>query len=327
MKCLKTVAAAIALLMVAPAVGTAQDKYPSRPMTMIVPFAAGGATDVVGRLISERMSQILGQQIVVENVGGAGGMTGAARVARATPDGYTMVLGTAGTHAQNQTLYAKPQYNASTDFTPVALIADVPLILVTRKDLPVTDLQSFIAYAKANQKTMNYASSGVGGAVHIGTVLLHSVVGLDVAHVPYRGSAPAMNDLLGGKVDYMLDVISTAKSQVEGNAVKAIAVMQPKRSSALPNVPTAEEQGLKGASSYTWNAIFLPKGAPADVVKKLNEAAVQASNDPGVKKKLEELGYTVATREQATPDYLAKFVVSEIEKWAAPIKASGMRVE
>jgi tripartite-type tricarboxylate transporter receptor subunit TctC len=323
----RTVVCALAMALVLPALAQAQDKFPSRPMTMIVPFTAGGPTDLVARVVAERMGQILGQPIVIENIGGAGGMLGAARVARAAPDGYTMVMGTVGTHAQNQTLYAKPQYNAATDFTPVALIADVPLVLVTRKDLPVADLQSFIAYTKANQKTMTYASSGAGAALHIGTVLLNTTIGVDVAHAPYRGGGPAMNDLIGGKVEYMLDVVSTAKQQIEGNTVKAIAVLQLKRSPALPNVPTADEQGLKGFAAYTWNAIFLPKGANADIVKKLNETAVKASNDPAVKSKLEEFGYTVASGEQATPDYLGKFVVSEIEKWAAPIKASGFRVE
>ncbi len=327
MKSLRTVVAALAMVLVCPWVGQAQDKFPSKPMVMIVPFAAGGATDVVARLVTDRMSQILGQQIVIENAGGAGGMIGSARVARAAADGYMMVMGTVGTHAQNQTLLAKPQYNSATDFTPVALIADVPLVLVTRKDLPVDNLQDFIAYTKANQKKMAYASSGAGAALHIGTVLLNTAIGIDVAHVPYRGGGPAMNDIVGGRIDYMLDVLSTAKPQIDSNTVKAIAILQTKRSPALPNLPTADEQGLKGVSAYTWNGIFLPKGASADVVKKLNDAAVKASNDPSVKKKLEELGYTVASGEQSTPEYLGTFVASEIEKWAVPIKASGLKVE
>ena len=327
MRVLKALMAAIAVAATTVATGMAQDAYPSRAMIMIVPFAAGGATDVVARVVAARMSQILGQPVIVENVGGAGGMIGAARVARAVPDGYTMVLGTVGTHAQNQTLYVKPQYNAAEDFTPVALIADIPLVLVTRKDLPVTDLRSFIAYAKANQKNMNYASSGAGAALHIGAVMLNQTIGIDVTHVPYRGAAPAMNDLMGGKVDYMTDVLSTIAPQVEGKTLKAIAILQLKRSPVLPDVPTADEQGLKGFAAYTWNAIFLPKGTPADIVQKLNAAAVQASNTPDVKKKLEDLGYTVASAEQATPAYLGTFVRSEIEKWSVPIKASGVRVE
>jgi tripartite-type tricarboxylate transporter receptor subunit TctC len=327
MKSLTTFTRVLAITLAMASLAHAQGAFPARPMTMIVPFAAGGATDLVARVVAERMSQLLGQPVVVENVGGAGGMLGVARVARAEPDGYTMVMGTVGTHAQNQTLYAKPQYNAATDFTPVALIADVPLVLVTRKNLPVDDLQSFIAYTKANHKGMTYASAGAGSAVHIGAVYFNSTIGVDVTHAPYRGAGPAMNDLVGGKVEYMLDILSTARSQIEGNTIKAIAVLQQKRSPALPNVPTADEQGLKGFSAYTWNAIFLPKGAPTQVVKKLNEAVVRASNDPSVVKKLEELGYTIASAEEATPEYLARFVASEIQKWAEPIKASGFKVE
>lgn len=327
MKLLKMLACALAMALAMLGLARAQGAFPSRPMTMIVPFAAGGATDLMARLVAERMGQLLGQAVVIENVGGAGGMLGVARVARAAPDGYTMVVGTVGTHAQNQTVYAKPQYDATTDFTPVALIADVPLVLVARKNLPVSDLQSFIAYTKANQKSMTYASAGAGSAVHIGAVYFNATIGVDVTHAPYRGAGPAMNDLVGGKVEYMLDILSTARSQIEGNTVKALAVMQLKRSPALPNVPTADEQGLKGFSAYTWNAIFLPKGASPELVKKLNEAVVKASNDPSVKKKLEELGYTIASAEQAMPDYLARFVTSEIQKWAEPIKASGFRVE
>lgn len=323
----KPIAAALGLAVAAASPASAQGAFPSRHMTMVVPFAAGGATDVVARLVTAKMSELLGQQIVIENVGGAGGMSGTARVARAQPDGYTMVMGTVGTHAQNQTLYARPQYNAATDFTPVALVADVPLVLVTRKDLPVNNLQEFIAHAKANQKTMTFASSGAGAALHIGTVLLNTSIGIEVAHVAYRGGGPAMNDIVGSKVDYMLDVVSTAKSQIDSGAVKGIAVLQGKRSLALPQIGSVDEQGLKGVYAYTWNAIFLPKGAPADVVKKLNEAAVKAANDPTVKKKLEDLGYSVAAGDQATPEHLGSFVVSEIEKWAAPIKASGVKVE
>ena len=177
---------------------TAQD-YPTRPVTMVIPFAAGGPTDVLGRVVGQRMSEILGQQVVIENVGGAGGMTGAARVAQAPPDGYSMVLGTVGTHAQGQTLYKKPLYNSTTDFTPVALLAEVPIVLITRKDLPVNNLKEFIAYAKENQEKMNFGSAGAGSATHLGCVLLNYVIGIDITHVPYRGTGPAMQDLRAGR--------------------------------------------------------------------------------------------------------------------------------
>jgi len=264
--------------------------YPSKPMTMIIPFAAGGPTDVLGRVMAQRMSEVLGHQVIVENVGGAGGMTGSKRVADAAPDGYTFLLGTVGTQAQSQTIYKKPLYNAVTDFSPVALVAEVPIVLITRKDLPVNDLKEFIAYAKANQGKMQYGSAGAGSATHLGCVLLNYLIGVDITHVPYRGTGPAMQDLQGGRIDYLCEVVSTAKPQIDGGTVKAIAIMTRERSKALPNVPTGLEQGTPNLEAYTWNAIFLPKGAPAEAVKKLNEAAVEAMKTPTVRERLEGLG-------------------------------------
>ena len=306
---------------------TLSQTYPARPMTMIIPFAAGGPTDVLGRVLAQRMSEIVGQQIIVENVGGAGGMTGSKRVADAGPDGYTFVLGTVGTHAQSQTMYKKPLYHAATDFTPVALIAEVPIVLITRKDLPVKDLKEFIAYAKANQTKMQYGSAGAGSATHLGCVLLNHLIGLDITHVPYRGTGPAMQDLQGGRIDYLCEIVSTAKPQIDGGTVKPIAIMTKERSRALPNVPTGLEQGTPNLEAYTWNAIFLPKGTPADVVKKLHDAAVEAMKTPTVKERLEALGAVIVPEERATPEYLGQFVKSEIDKWAAPIKASGVTVD
>jgi tripartite-type tricarboxylate transporter receptor subunit TctC len=301
--------------------------YPARPMTMIIPFAAGGPTDVLGRIMAQRMSEILGQQIVVENVGGAGGMTGSKRVADAAADGYAFVLGTVGTHAQSQTMYKKPLYHAATDFTPVALIAEVPIVLITRKDLPVNNLQEFISYAKANQTKMQYGSAGAGSATHLGCVLLNYLIGVDITHVPYRGTGPAMQDLQGGRIDYLCEIVSTAKPQIDGGTVKAIAIMTKERSPALPNVPTGLEQGTPNLEAYTWNAIFLPKDAPAEVVKKLHDATVEAMKTPSVRERLEALGAIVVPEQRATPEYLGQFLKSEIDKWAAPIKASGVTVE
>src|SRR5467141_3003324 len=260
--------------------------YPAKPMTMIIPFAAGGPTDVLGRVMAQRMSEILGQQIVVENVGGAGGMTGSKRVADAAPDGYSFVLGTVGTHAQSQTMYKKPLYHA-TDFTPVALIAEVPIVLISRRDLPVNDLPEFIAYAKANQTKMQYGSAGAGSATHLGCVLLNYLIGVDITHVPYRGTGPAMQDLQGGRIDYLCEIVSTAKPQIDGGTVKGIAMMTKERSKVLPNVPTGIEQGVPNLEAYTWNAIFLPKGAPAEMVNKLNRATVEAMESPNVRERLE----------------------------------------
>jgi tripartite-type tricarboxylate transporter receptor subunit TctC len=301
--------------------------YPTKPVTMIIPFAAGGPTDVLGRVVGQRMSELLGQQVVVENVGGAGGMTGSKRVADAAPDGYSFVVGTVGTHAQSQSIYKKPLYNAATDFTPVALIAEVPIVLITRKDLPVNNLKEFIAYAKANQSKMQFGSAGAGSATHLGCVLLNYLIGVDITHVPYRGTGPAMQDLQGGRIDYLCEVVSTAKPQIDGGTVKAIAIMTKERSKALPNVPTGIEQGTPDLEAYTWNAVFLPKGASAAVVKKLNEATVGAMKTPAVRERLEGLGAVIVPEDRATPEYLGKFVKSEIEKWAAPIKASGVAVD
>src|SRR5262249_37870418 len=276
--------------------------YPARPVTMIIPFAAGGPTDVLGRVMAHRMGEILGQQVVGENVGGAGRMAGSKRVADAAPDGYNFVLGTVGTHAQSQTMYKKPLYNTTTDFTPVGLIAEVPIVLIARKDLPVNNLKEFIAYAKANQSTMQYGSAGAGSATHPGCVLLNYLIGVDITHVPYRGTGPAMQDLQGGRIDYLCEVVSTAKPQIDGGTVKAIAIMTKERSSALPDVPTGLEQGTPNLEAYTWNAIFLPKNAPADVVKTLNHATVEAMKTPTVKERLEGLGAVIVPEDRATPE-------------------------
>jgi len=319
-----TAFAAIAMASIASA--NAQ-KFPDRSMTMIIPFAAGGPTDVLGRVVAGRMSEVLGQTVVVENVGGAGGMTGSARVANAAPDGYQFVLGTVGTHAQGQTLYKKPLYNAATDFTPVILIAEVPLVLETRKDLPVNNFQEFVAYTKENQAKMQFASAGAGSATHLGCVLLDYTIGVNVTHVPYRGTGPALQDLEGGRVDYMCDVITTAKPPIDGGAVKGLAILDSKRSPALPNIPTTSEQGTPDIVAYTWNAIFLPKGTPQPIVDKIHDAALAAMHTPAVRDRLVGLGAEIVPDNEATPQYLGEFVKSEIAKWAGPIKASGVSVE
>jgi tripartite-type tricarboxylate transporter receptor subunit TctC len=321
----KLILGALAALASLAGTAAAQD-FPARPLTMVIPFAAGGPTDVLGRVIAARMGELLGQNVIIENVGGAGGMTGSARVAQARPDGYTMVLGTVGTHAQGQTLYKRPLYNAATDFTPVSLIAEVPIVLIARKDLPVNNLKEFVDYAKKNQDKMQFGSAGAGSATHLGCVVLNSAMGTNITHVPYRGTGPAMQDLQGGRIDYLCEIMSTAKPQIDGGTVKALAMLTKQRSSALPNVPTAIEQGLN-VEAYTWNAIFLPKGAPDAIVKKLHDAALSAIHTSAVKDRLEGLGAMIVSDDRATPQYLAGFVKSEIEKWAAPIKASGASVE
>lgn len=301
--------------------------FPSKPLTMVIPFAAGGPTDVLGRVMAQRMGEILGQQVIVENVGGAGGMTGGLRVKNAAPDGYTILIGTVGTHAQNQTLYKKPAYNSATDFTPVALIAEVPIMLITRPDFPANNLKEFVEYSKANQAKMQYGSAGPGSATHLGCVVADMAMGTKITHVPYKGTGPAMQDLIAGRIDFLCEIVSTGKPQVDGGKVKALAMMTKTRSPVLPNVPTGAEQGVQNFEAYTWNAIFMPRGVPADIVKKVNAAAVEAMNTPAVKDRLQGLGANVVPPEQRTPEYLASFVASEIKKWEAPIKASGVSVD
>jgi tripartite-type tricarboxylate transporter receptor subunit TctC len=320
------VAAACAGLFALTASAGAQD-WPTRPITMVIPFAAGGPTDVLGRIVGARMSELLGQQIIIENVGGAGGQTGSKRVADARPDGYTVGIGTVGTHAQGQTLYKRPLYNSQTDFSPVALLAQVPIVLTARKDLPAKDFKEFVAYAKENQAKMQFGSAGAGSATHLGCVLLNYIIGTNITHIPFRGTGPAMAELQAGRIDFLCEVSSTAKPHIDGGTVRGLAIFNNTRSPALPDLATADEQGTKDLIAYTWNAIFMPKGAPADVVAKLNKAAVDAINTPAVKEKLAGLGAEVATGEQTTPAYLAKLVKDETEKWAVPIKASGVSVE
>ena len=322
--CRLAVAAALGLAGVSAA---AAQTFPNRPITMIIPFAAGGPTDVLGRMVGQKMGEVLGQQIIIENVGGAGGMTGGLRVAQAPADGYTIELGTVGTHAQNQTLYKKPLYDAVTDFTPVALIAEIPTVLIVRKDMPVNNLKEFVEYAKKNQDKMSYGSAGTGSATHLGCLLMNYLLKVNVTHVPYRGSGPAMQDLQGGRIDYLCDVMTTAKPPIDSGAVKGLAVLNAKRSPALPDVPTAVEQGMPDLIAYTWNAVFLPKNAPAPIIKKLHDATLEAMHTPAVRDRLTALGAEIAPDEQATPQYLGDLVKSEIAKWAVPIKASGVSVE
>jgi tripartite-type tricarboxylate transporter receptor subunit TctC len=313
--------AAFACLMALMSTAGAQT-WPTRTVTMVIPFAAGGPTDVLGRVLAQQMGQILGQSVIVENYGGAGGMSGSRRVVDATPDGYTILMGTVGTHAQNQTLYAKPLYNAETDFKPVILIADVPIALVVRNGLPVNNLKDFLAYTKANQDKMRFASAGTGSATHLACVVVNAAMGVDVTHVPFRGGAPALQEVAAERLDYDCDIISTTKPQIEAKTVKAIAILSQQRSPVLPDLPTAIEQGLN-AEAYTWNAIFVPKNTPAEIVKRLHDATDEAINSTYVKDSLARLGAVIVAPDRRSPEYLATFVHSEIEKWAGPIKASG----
>jgi tripartite-type tricarboxylate transporter receptor subunit TctC len=303
------------------------DQWPSRPLTMIVPFAAGGPTDVVGRIVAERLSDVLGQQVVVENVGGAGGMTGAQRVAVAKPDGYQILLGTVGTQAYNQTLYKKPLYNAVDDFTPVVLIAEESLVLVVPKDFPADSLKSFTTYVKDNSTKLSFGSGGSGSATHLGCVLLNSAIGVNVQHVPYRGSAPAMQDLIGGRINYLCDAVSTALPHIKSGAVKPIAILARHRSAVLPDVPTADEQGLVGFEANNWIGLFFPRNTPEPIVHQLHDATIKVMNTPALHLRLAAIGTDLVSVDRTDSDYLKRFVTSEITKWAVPIRASGVAVD
>ncbi len=302
------------------------EEWPSRSMTMVAPFAAGGSTDAIARIVAEGLSTQLHQSVIVENVGGAGGMTGANRVAKAAPDGYQFVLGNVGTHAQNQSLYKAPLYDALNDFAPVALIMDQALVLVARKDFPASNLQEFIAYTRANQAKLQYASAGLGGSNHLACVLLNSAIGVNVTHVPYRSGGQAMQDLLAGRVDYQCPSVPTAMPQITGHAVTAIATLSKKRSPGLPDLATAHEQGLTDFDIPSWYALFLPKGTPDAIVRKLNAAAVAAMANPATQERLKAIGSDLVGPERMTPEYLSKFVADEIRKWSGPIRASGVQL-
>lgn len=309
-------------------VGVAQAAvWPSRPVTMIVPFAPGGPTDVVGRVFAERLSEILKQQVVVENIGGAGGMTGAERVAEAKPDGYQVLLGTVGTQAYSQTLFKKPLYNAVTDFTPVALVAEQPLVLVVRKDMPVNSLKDFAEYVKTHAAKLSFGSGGAGSATHLGCLLLNSTIGADVQHVPYRGSAPALQDLMAGRIDYLCDAVSTELAPIKAGSVKPIAVLARQRSAVLPDVPTAQQQGFPGFEANNWIALFFPRNTPDAIVRRLHEAAVEAMKTPALRARMESIGTDLVSPDRTTPVYLKNFVASEIKKWAEPIKSSGVAID
>ncbi len=324
MKMMRVLFVAVATLIVGPALA---DNWPSRPITMIVPFSAGGGVDLSARIQAQRMGELLGQPIVVENVGAAAGMAGSARVAKADPDGYTMLIGNSGTHAYSQSLYKTPLYNSLTDFTPVGLASESPRILIARKDLPAQNLQEFIAYVKANQSRMQFGSAGVGSGTHLPCVLLNTAMGVNVTHVPYRGEAPAQQDLIGGRIDYMCSTIQTGAALAKEGTVKGIAVMSAHRVKIIPDLPTTGEQGLPGVEASVWNAFFLPPGTPRPIVDKLNKAMSDTLDDPAIRARLEGLGLEIAVPERRTPEYLTKFLADEVVRWGKVVHAAGISAD
>ena len=302
-------------------------EWPSRPITMIIPFAAGGGVDASGRIQAQRMGELLGTTIVVENVGAGAGTVGSLRVARGTPDGYTMLMGNTGTHAYSQGLRKVPPYNSNTDFVPIGLVTESPRILVARKDLPVKNLQEFVAYVKANQAKMQFGSAGVGSGTHLPCELLNSVMGAKVTHIPYKGAGPVMQDLIGGRIDYMCDTIQTGAAQASSGNVKGIAVMSPRRVPIIPDLATSGEQGLQGVDATVWNGFFFPKGTPDAIVRRMNKVMNTMIEEPAMRKRLEELGLEILPADQRTPEYLSKYLAEEIDRWKKVIVQAGIPVE
>jgi tripartite-type tricarboxylate transporter receptor subunit TctC len=323
-----TFALATAVLLTAScgAVPAVAQDWPTRPVTMVVPFAAGGGTDVLGRIVGRRLSETLGQQVIIENVGGAGGMIGSARVVHAPPDGYEFVLGSRA-DAINQTLYKRPLYNLKEDLVPVVLIADEPMVLITRRDLPVDGLRDFIAYLKSHQNTMRSGSAGIGSTGYVDCALFNAAIGITVQDIPYRGGGPALQDLIGRQFDYFCTLSATAVPPIQGDLVKGIAVFRSERLPSLPNLPTAYEQGMKDFTASTWFGFFVPKGTPDAIIKKLHDATVAAMDTPAVQEQLVAQGAFVVPPEHRSTVYLDSIIGPEIERNGAPLKAAGMSIE
>jgi tripartite-type tricarboxylate transporter receptor subunit TctC len=301
----------------------AQAAYPERPITLIVPFAAGGPTDVVARIVGDNMSRTLGQQIVVENVTGAGGTTGTARAAQATPDGYTIMMGHMGTHGAAPAVYPNLKYDPVKDFLPIGLAAGTPILIVARKNFPPKDLKEFISYAKANSEKLNEAEAGVGSVSFTTCSLLNSILGIKPTRVPYQGTGPALNDLVGGQVDYMCDQIVNLTPQIQAGSIKAYGIATEKRSPALPDVPTTKEGGLPEFQVSAWNALFAPKGTSGEIVTKLNGALGKALDDESTRKRLLDLGADLPDKAGRSPEALQKLVASEIVRWGKVLKGQG----
>lgn len=314
--------AAAALVMLGSSAAFAQD-YPTKTITMIVPFAAGGPTDTVARLVAQSMSVKLKQTIIVENVGGAGGTIGAARVAKSAPDGYTIFLHHIG-QSTAPALYRKLTYNAIDSFEPIGLVTDVPMTIVARKDFPAKDFKELLAYVKANKEKVTYANAGVGSASHLCGMLFMTAIGTDLTTVPYKGTGPAMNDLLGGQVDFMCDQTTNTTSQIKGGKIKAYGVTTKTRLATMPDLPTLNESGLPGFEVAVWHALYAPKGTPKPIVDKLSGALQVALKDPTVKQRFADLGTEPVAESKATPEALRVYLKSEIDRWSPIIAKAGV---
>ncbi len=321
---MKSYMVAVAAMALAIGGAQAQSNYPERPVTMIVPFAAGGPTDVVARIVGEHMSRTLGQQIVIENVAGAGGTTGITRGAQANADGYTIMMGHMGTHGAAPALYPNLKYDPTKDFAPVGLAAGTPILVVSKNAIPAKTLKEFMDYAKANASKLNEAHAGVGSVSHTTCTLFNEQLGIKPNRVAYRGTGPALNDLVAGQVDYACDQIVNLVPQIKAGTIKAFAIATAQRNPALPDVPTTIEAGMPDYQVSAWNAIFAPKGTPEAIVTKLNDALSKALDDENTRKRLLELGADIPDAKGRTPRALQQLVDSEVGRWTPVLKAAGV---
>lgn len=319
-------AAGAAALAATPAMAVAQN-YPAKPITMIVPFAAGGPTDALARVLGARMSEALGQQIVIENVGGAGGTIGVSKAARAAPDGYTLLFTHMGTLAVNIALYKSLPYDSMKDLEPIGLGGTNPMVLVVKKDLPVKTFAEFQAYVKANQKKVQYGMAGIGAASHLGGLMLNNMMQVEVLEIPYKGTAPALNDLVSGQFDYMVDQAVNVLAQIQAGNIRALGVSTLKPLPQLPGVPTLDSAGLKGYEVTIWNGFFAPRGTSKDVIAKVNQALLTTLGDDKIRARLTELAVDLPTAQEATPDGLRALLKASIDKWVPAVKAAGVKPE
>lgn len=316
-----------ALVMVATTGGAPAQEWPARPVTMVVPFAAGSASDLAGRVLAVGLSDALGHQVIIENVGGAGSMTGTARVAKADPDGYQFLFASVDSMAIVPAMHRTRPYDSVADFTAVGLVVEQPIVLIARVDLPVTTLRDFHAYATANHGSMQFGSSGVGSGSHFSCARLNAALGIEPVHVPYRGSAPAMQDLIAGRIDYFCALGAAAIGPLEAGRARALAVLTSGRSELFPDVPTAGEQGVAGIDSWFWTGFFFPANTPDAIVERLHDATTRALERPVIVEGLKKAGVTPVAPALRTPAYLRTFMRREADDWAKMVKDSGVPVE
>jgi tripartite-type tricarboxylate transporter receptor subunit TctC len=323
----KMLFAAVALLMLGSSQVPAQQSFPSRNITMVVPFAAGGPTDIVARIVAEHMSRTLGQQVVVENAAGAAGTTGATRVAKAEADGYTILVGPMSTMSFTPALYPKLAFNPLTDFEPIGIAASAPIMLVVNNVVPAKTLSEFTGHMKANAAKLTNGNAGIGSTSHLACLLLNNRAGATVTMVPYRGTGPALTDLVGGQINFLCDQVTSLMSQVKANGVRPLAVLAPTRSPVLPDVPTATEAGMSGIDMVVWNALFAPKGTPPAIIQQLNAALGKAITEPVSREKFLQLGAEPPPENQRSPEALRKVHAADVAKWGEVIRAANIKIE